>query len=112
MPSGLSGIDVLLSNASQSPDDLTKIPALRKKLAKEQASLEAKLKSGAKDQLEATREGLLKLQATRKDVAAVREAFGEIERLCGDAGEDGQRVEDDAATGTKSFRKISQVSGS
>ncbi len=51
---------------------MAKIAALRKKLLKEQASLSAKLKLGAKEQLEATREGLLKLQATRQDVAAIR----------------------------------------
>lgn len=85
----------------QSPDDLTKLPALRKKLLKEQASLDAKLKAGAKEQLEATRDGLLKLQATRRDVAGVREAFADVEKTCG---EDGRGREG----GT--FRRISEVS--
>jgi exocyst complex component 3 len=94
----------MVADYLKSPDDLSKIPALRKKLLKEQASLSAKLKSGAKDQLEATRDGLLKLQATRKDVATIRESFGEVDSLCGDKGADLGR-------GTiKSFRVISEVS--
>jgi exocyst complex component 3 len=94
----------MVADYLKSPDDLSKIPALRKKLLKEQASLSAKLKSGAKEQLEATRDGLLKLQATRKDVATIRESFGEVDSLCGDSGADSGR-------GTiKSFRVISEVS--
>jgi len=97
----------------KSPDDLTKIPALRKKLAKEHASLSAKLKSGAKDQLEATRDGLLKLQATRKDVASVSEAFAQIERLNLEASQQGGS-ENESGSGVtdqgRSFRLISEVS--
>lgn len=90
----------------KSPDDLTKIAALRKKLLKEQASISAKLKTGAKDQLEATRDGLLKLQATRKDVATIRESFGEVDTLCG---ENGNEVASSNGS-IKSFRVISEVS--
>ncbi|PWN38661.1 exocyst complex component Sec6, partial [Ceraceosorus guamensis] len=86
-----------------SPDDLHKLPTLRKKLLKEQSSLSAKLKTGAKDQLEATRDGLLKLQATRRDVAGVREAFGEIEKGCGEEMK-GKNA------GGGAFRVISEVS--
>ncbi|KAJ1022680.1 hypothetical protein NDA18_005018 [Ustilago nuda] len=99
----------LVAEFLKSPDDLTKISALRKKLLKEQASLSAKLKLGAKEQLEATREGLLKLQATRKDVAAIREAFAQIEALYTNTeGEDGSRSTHPDAS--RSFRVISQVS--
>jgi exocyst complex component 3 len=45
----------------QSPDDLLKVGAFRKKLEKEKASIDTRLKSGVKDQLDATREGLRKL---------------------------------------------------
>lgn len=95
----------LVAEYLKSPDDLTKIPALRKKLLKEEATLSTKLKVGAKDQLEATRDGLLKLQATRKDVAAVREAFAQVESLFN--GEDDSRRPGQA---NKSFRIISEVS--
>ncbi|PWN50740.1 exocyst complex component Sec6 [Violaceomyces palustris] len=113
----------------KSPDDLTKIQSLRKKLIKEQSTLSVKLKVGAKDQLEATREGLLKLQATRKDVASIREAFSEIEAMYGGVmvgggdeaegsvvGGGGSQVSSRGQRGksqaeaSKSFRIISEVS--
>ncbi|UZJ51131.1 hypothetical protein CBS101457_000451 [Exobasidium rhododendri] len=103
---GPSATGAIVADVLKSPDDLSKIPALRKKLVKEQSSLSAKLKSGAKDQLEATRDGLLKLQATRKDVATIRESFGEVENIFGDHG-----IESGTSNGKlKSFRVISEVS--
>lgn len=109
-----AGPSNLVADQLKSPDDLAKIAALRKKLQKEQASLSAKLKTGAKDQLEATRDGLLKLQATRKDVAGIREAFADVESLCGDAveGNDAAGISTSrkSVATTKSFRVISQVS--
>ncbi|KAI3479826.1 hypothetical protein L1887_58122 [Cichorium endivia] len=84
-----SGPSNLVAEFLKSPDDMAKIAALRKKLLKEQASLSAKLKLGAKEQLEATREGLLKLQATRQDVAAIREAFAQVEALYNNTDVDG-----------------------
>ncbi|EPQ29853.1 uncharacterized protein PFL1_02526 [Pseudozyma flocculosa PF-1] len=112
----------LVAEYLKSPDDLTKIPALRKKLLKEQSTLGAKLKAGAKDQLESVRSGLLKLQATRKDVAAVREAFGQVELLYnGGSGFGSGGGPDDVHSGggssgqgpggaNKSFKIISEVS--
>ena len=41
-----------LSEFFQSPDDLLKIAAFRKKLAKEKASIDAKLKSGVKERID------------------------------------------------------------
>lgn len=108
---GLAGAGPTTSRVAdylKSPDDLSKIPALRKKLLKEQSSLSAKLKSGAKDQLEATRDGLLKLQATRKDVATIRESFNEVDGLCGDGGVEMDSTNKGATI--KSFRVISEVS--
>lgn len=103
------GSSNLVAEFLKSPDDLTKIAALRKKLLKEQSSLSAKLKLGAKEQLEATRDGLLKLQATRQDVAAIREAFAQVEALYTDTeGEDG--VKSNHPDANRSFRVISQVS--
>ncbi|KAG1800150.1 exocyst complex component Sec6-domain-containing protein [Suillus variegatus] len=49
----------------QSPDDLLKISAFRKKLEKEKASIE--------EQLDATREGLTKLLGTRNNVQVIKE---------------------------------------
>lgn len=68
----------------QSPDDLMKIAAFRKKLEKEKASIDARLKSGVKEQLDATRESLRKLFGTRDNVQAVKDEMETIDRLCSD----------------------------
>ena len=65
----------------QSPDDLNKTALLRKRFAKEKASIDAKLKSGVKDQLDATRDGLKKLFSTRANVQAVKDEMVGIERM-------------------------------
>lgn len=110
----------IVADHLKSPDDLARLVALRTKLHRESLTLEAKLKSGAKEQLEAIRDGLLKLQATRKDVQGVREAFAEVERLCkgpsDGPGSDSQSSRhethgtESAAKGAQAFRVISQVS--
>ncbi|TFY70131.1 hypothetical protein EVG20_g2877 [Dentipellis fragilis] len=68
----------------QSPEDLMKIVAFRKKLEKEKASIDARLKSGVKEQLDATRESLRKLFSTRDNVQSIRDEMQTIERLCSD----------------------------
>ncbi|KAH8986108.1 exocyst complex component Sec6 [Lactarius akahatsu] len=68
----------------QSPDDLMKIPAFRKKLEKEKASIDIRLKSGVKEQLAVTRESLRKLFGTRDDVQAIRDEMVTIDRMCSD----------------------------
>jgi hypothetical protein len=68
----------------QSPDDLLKILAFRKKLEKEKASIDSRLKSGVKEQLDATREGLRKLLSTRNNVQAVKDEMATIDRECSD----------------------------
>ncbi|KAI6122305.1 exocyst complex component Sec6-domain-containing protein [Pisolithus croceorrhizus] len=68
----------------QSPDDLVKVAAFRKKLEKEKASIDARLKSGVKEQLDATREGLKKLLSTRNNVQAIKEEMQTVDRLCTD----------------------------
>ncbi|KAL9938453.1 hypothetical protein V8E36_003076 [Tilletia maclaganii] len=93
----------LVAEHLRSPDDLSKIHALRKRLEKEHASLDTKLKSGAKDQLEATRDGLLKLQITRKDVSSIQEAFGQIEHICSSSS-------GESSAATRSFKVISELS--
>lgn len=68
----------------QSPDDLIKVVAFRKKLEKEKASIDARLKNGVKEQLDATREGLKKLLSTRNHVQVLKEEMHTIDRLCSD----------------------------
>ena len=68
----------------QSPDDLLKVAAFRKKLEKEKASIDARLKSGVKEQLDATREGLKKLLSTRNQVQVLKEEMRTVDRLCAD----------------------------
>ncbi|KAI0306145.1 exocyst complex component Sec6 [Multifurca ochricompacta] len=68
----------------QSPDDLMKIPAFRKKLEKEKASIDIRLKSGVKEQLSITSESLRKLFGTRDNVQAVRDEMVTIDRMCND----------------------------
>lgn len=68
----------------QSPDDLVKISAYRKKLEKEKASIDAKLKSGVKEQLHATRDGLRKLLDTRDNVQAIKDEMTTMEAQCMD----------------------------
>ncbi|CAD6913534.1 unnamed protein product [Tilletia controversa] len=93
----------LVADHLRSSDYLSNIHALRKRLEKEHASLDVKLKSGAKDQLEATRDGLLNLQITRKDVSSIQEAFGQVEQLCGSSS--GR-----SSAATRSFKVISELS--
>ena len=66
----------------QSPDDLMKVAAFRKKLEKEKASIDARLKTGVKEQLEATRDGLRKLLGTRTNVQAIKDEMASIDGAC------------------------------
>jgi exocyst complex component 3 len=68
----------------QSPDDLVKISAYRKKLEKEKASIDARLQSGVKEQLHATRDGLRNLLSTRNNVQAIRDEMTTIDAQCTD----------------------------
>ncbi|KAH9921709.1 exocyst complex component sec6 [Epithele typhae] len=68
----------------QSPDDLAKVVAFRKKLEKEKASIDARLRGGVKEQLDATRDGLRKLFGTRSNVQAIKDEMETAERLCSD----------------------------
>ncbi|KAH9973501.1 exocyst complex component Sec6 [Lactifluus volemus] len=68
----------------QSPDDLMKIPAFRKKLEKEKASIDIRLKSGVKEQLGVTSESLRKLFSTRNNVQTIKDEMVTIDRTCTD----------------------------
>ena len=68
----------------QSPDDLLKLAAFRKKLEKEKASIDVRLKIGVKEQLDATRDGLRKLFGTRSNVQAVKDEMESVDRMCND----------------------------
>jgi hypothetical protein len=87
-----------VADVLRQPDDLLKLAAYRKKLLKEKSTLDAKLASGVKAQLEATRDALLKLQASRAAVGIIREEMMAVEKLKG--GEDGGEA----------FDKITRVS--
>jgi hypothetical protein len=82
----------------QSPDDLIKISSFRMKLEKEKASIDLKLKSGVKDQLDTTRAGLRKLFATRDRVQAIKDEMARIDKTCKDPQND-----------IKTFDQISRV---
>ena len=68
----------------QSPDDLLKVAAFRKKLEKEKASIDTRLKSGVKDQLDATRDGLRKLFSTRTHIQSIKDEMQVVDALCSD----------------------------
>ncbi|KAF8159640.1 exocyst complex component sec6 [Crassisporium funariophilum] len=68
----------------QSPDDLVKVSAFRKKLEKEKASIDTRLKNGVKEQLQATRLGLKKFLSTRENVQAIKDEMVTIEKDCED----------------------------
>ena len=68
----------------QAPDDLVKVSAFRKKLEKEKASIDARLKNGVKEQIQATRLGLKKFLSTREHVQAIKDEMMAIEKDCED----------------------------
>lgn len=68
----------------QSPDDLVKVSAFRKKLEKEKASIDTRLKMGVKEQLQATRHGLKKFLSTRENVQVLKDEMATIEKECED----------------------------
>jgi exocyst complex component 3 len=65
----------------QSPDDLQKLAAFRQKLEKEKASIDAKLKSGVKDQLDATKDGLRKLFSTRASLQSIKDEMVTLDKM-------------------------------
>ena len=91
-------IVAILRKLIRGPDELAKLSTIRRKLANEKASIEAKLRSGAKDQLDATRDGLIKLRDTRLAVTRIREEMVNVERLC-----------EDPKMAVEGFAKISEV---
>ena len=68
----------------QSPDDLVKVSAFRKKLEKEKASIDTRLKIGVKEQLQATRLGLKKLLSTRDNVQTLKDEMTAVQKECED----------------------------
>lgn len=84
MSLGLVSAAQAIGEYLQSPDDLVKVANYRKKLEKEKASIDARLKSGVKEQLQATREGLRKLLGTRNNIQTIKDEMVSIERQCND----------------------------
>ena len=68
----------------QSPDDLLKLAAFRKKLEKEKASIDVRLKNGVKEQLDATRGGLRKLFSTRSNIQGIKDEVEAMDKMCND----------------------------
>ncbi|KIP02995.1 hypothetical protein PHLGIDRAFT_78271 [Phlebiopsis gigantea 11061_1 CR5-6] len=68
----------------QSPDDLLKLAAFRKKLEKEKASIDVRLKNGVKEQLDATRGGLRRLFSTRSNIQGIKDEVEAMDKMCND----------------------------
>lgn len=85
----------------QSPDDLVKVSAFRKKLEKEKASIDTRLNNGIKEQLQATRLGLKRLLGTRDNVQAIKDEMMAVEKEC-----------EDPSVRVATFDQISRVSTS
>ncbi|KAF8967657.1 exocyst complex component sec6 [Flammula alnicola] len=83
----------------QSPDDLVKVSAFRKKLEKEKASIDTRLNNGVKEQLQATRLGLKKFLSTRENVQVLKDEMMSIEKEC-----------EDPSVRVATFDQISRVS--
>ncbi|KAF5316491.1 hypothetical protein D9619_006369 [Psilocybe cf. subviscida] len=83
----------------QSPDDLVKVSAFRKKLEKEKASIDTRLNNGIKEQLQATRLGLKRLLGTRDNVQAIKDEMMAVEKEC-----------EDPSVRVATFDQISRVS--
>jgi len=83
----------------QSPDDLVKIAAFRKKLEKEKASIDTRLKIGVKEQLQGTKLGLKKYLGTRDNVQAIKDEMMTVEKEC-----------EDPSVKVTTFDQISRVS--
>lgn len=73
-----------LAELFKSPDDLVKLSQVRKRLQREQAGIDAKLKQGAKEQLDATREAISKLRESKNQIQAIKEDMIAIEKTCED----------------------------
>jgi len=80
-------------------EDISKIPGLRRKIRKEQESLQVQLRESAQEQYDATRLALSSLMDTRVTVGEVREEFVNIERAA-----------EDPRCFVEGFGKVGQVS--
>ncbi|OAV99137.1 hypothetical protein PTTG_09168 [Puccinia triticina 1-1 BBBD Race 1] len=68
----------------KSPDDLVKLAQIRKRLQREQADIDAKLKQGANEQLDATKEAMSKLRESKNQIEAIKEDIIAVEKACED----------------------------
>ncbi|WFD33815.1 SNARE-binding exocyst subunit S6 [Malassezia cuniculi] len=100
----------LVAEYLKSPDDLSKIVTLRRKLTREHAALSAKLRIGAKDHIESLRRGLMQLQTSRDDITGIHELFAQIDTMFADPMNDQTPGAAQETKGTKSFRIISEMS--
>ena len=78
-----SSASAAVGEVLRQPDDLLKLSSYRAKLLKEKSALDARLATGVKTQLDATRDALLKLQSSRAAVGLIREEMMAVEKLKG-----------------------------
>lgn len=72
-----------LTELLKHPDDLNgKVTALRRKFAKEKASIDAQLNSGAQTQLDNVQEGLETLLTSQKQCEMINDNMKKIDKLC------------------------------
>ncbi|CAH7678698.1 exocyst complex component Sec6-domain-containing protein [Phakopsora pachyrhizi] len=73
-----------VSELLKSPDDLNKLSQIRKRLQKEQLSIDSKLRIGSKAQLDSTREALSALRESKNQIGIIKEDMIAIEKACED----------------------------
>ena len=82
----------------QSPDDLSKLSALRQRLVNEKASLDVRLQNGIKEQLDVTRDGLRKLFSTQMILQGIWDA---VDRA--------NDIDEETESARSEFEQISRV---
>jgi hypothetical protein len=84
------------------PSDLSKLPALRKRLQAEHGSIQSALSTAVRDQLATTREGLRKFVEAKQALNRVEDGMREVESLL-------EHENGEGGTTIAEFRKISKV---
>lgn len=84
------------------PSDLSKLPALRKRLQTEHSSIQSALSTAVRDQLATTREGLRKFVEAKQALNRVEDGMREVEDLL-------EHESGESGTTLAEFRKISKV---
>ncbi|KKA27471.1 hypothetical protein TD95_001984 [Thielaviopsis punctulata] len=67
------------------PDDLDKILVLKQEFTRKKAAIDAQLRSGLREQLETTQNGMTGLTDSQKVVQQIKEEMAKIDRLCSES---------------------------